>query len=382
MSGSVQSLAEGNNRFALELYHQIRGDEPTNLFFAPGSISTAMGMTYAGARGETEAEMGRVFHFTQSQEELHRAFAVLNRVFGTAEEKRGYQLAVANRLWGQEGCGFLPEFLKVTREDYGAELEQVDFAGQVEQARSRINTWVEQQTAGAIRDLIPSGALNSQNRLVVTNAIYFKGTWSEPFDEGRTEDAPFHVTPDERLDVPLMSHEGVFPYWAGEGLAALDLPYGSGDLSMLVLLPDGIEGLASLESQLNVANVTRWESSLRRATVQVDLPRFKLTSQFELASILRAMGMVRAFAPGQADFSGMDGRRDLFVSAVIHKAFVDVNEEGTEAAAATGMVMRASAAMLPRQPIVFRADHPFLFLIRDKGTGSILFIGRLVNPQT
>jgi serpin B len=253
--------------------------------------------------------------------------------------------------------------------------------GQTEKARQQINAWVEEQTQGKIRDLIPPGALDSLSRLVLTNAIYFKGDWTKPFDKGDTKDAPFHVTTRQKFDVPMMYQESRFPFWAGESLKILELPYGTGDLSIMVLLPDEIEGLAKLEARLTDDNLTRWLSGLRREKVRVYLPRFKLTSQFQLASTLKDLGMTLAFLSDEADFSGMDGKQDLFISAVLHKAFVDVNEEGTEAAAATGIVVGATAVLIPKEPPVFRADHPFVFLIRDNRTESILFLGRLVNPQ-
>ena len=381
MGTDVRAVVEGNNRFALDLYAQLRADQPGNLFFSPGSLSTALGMTYAGARGDTEPQMAKVLHFTLPQEKLHPAFASLNPTWNPDGKRRGYRLSVANRLWGQEGFRFLPEFLAITREDYGAELAQVDFGSQTEQARQRINAWVEEQTQGKIRDLIPSGALNSLSRLVLTNAIYFKGDWTKPFDKGDTKDAPFHVTTRQTFDVPMMYQESRFPFWAGEFLKILELPYGTGDLSIMVLLPDEIEGLAKLEARLTDDNLTRWLSGLRREKVRVYLPRFKLTSQFQLASTLKNLGMTLAFLSDEADFSGMDGKQDLFISAVLHKAFVDVNEEGTEAAAATGIVVGATAVLIPKEPPVFRADHPFVFLIRDNRTESILFLGRLVNPQ-
>ena len=381
MGTDVSAVVEGNNRFALDLYARLRADQPGNLFFSPGSLSTALAMTYAGAKGETASQMAKVLHFTLPQEKLHPAFASLNRTWNPDGNGRGFRLSVANRLWGQEGFHFLPEFLAITREDYGAELAQVDLRGQTEKARQQINAWVEEQTQGKIRDLIPPGALDSLSRLVLTNAIYFKGDWTKPFEKRATKDTPFHVTSRQTLDVPMMYQEDRFPFWAGEGLKILELPYGTGDLSMLVLLPDRIEGLADLEARMTDGTLARWLSGPRREKVRVYLPRFKLTSQFQLADVLKAMGMPLAFTPDRADFSGMDGQRDLFVSAVIHQAYVDVNEEGTEAAAATGIAVAATAVMVPKEPPVFRADHPFLFLIRENRTGSILFLGRLVNPQ-
>jgi serpin B len=378
-SADVLTVAEDNNRFALDLYARLRAGQSDNLFFSPGSLSTALAMTYAGARGQTAEQMAKVLHFGLPQEKLHPAFGDLRRYLGVEGQESGYRLSLANRLWGQEGFHFLPGFLAVTREHYGAELAQVDFARRTEPARQRINAWVEEQTQGKIRDLIPPGVLDSMTRLVLTNAIYFKGVWTEPFKKEATQQAPFRISTTQQADVPLMYQQDDFRYSAGEGLKVLELPYGKGDLAMLVLLPDEIEGLSALEAKLNTDNLSRWQSGLREQEVRVYLPRFTLTSQFQLADVLKAMGMTRVFTPGEVDLSGMSSEEELFVSAVIHKAFVDVNEEGTEAAAATGVGVKTAAAIL--EPAVFRADHPFVFLIRDNRTGSILFLGRLVNPR-
>jgi serpin B len=377
-SADVLTVAGDNNGFALDLYARLRTGQSDNLFLSPASLSTALAMTYAGARGQTAGQMAQVLHFSLPQETLHPAFGDLRRTWDANGQGQGYRLVVANRLWGQQGFHFLPGFLAVTRDRYGAELAQVDFARQTDQARERINAWVEEQTQGKIRDLIPPGVLDQMTRLVLTNAISFKGVWTEPFRKEATQVAPFHVTASQQADVPLMYRKDDFRYWAGDGLKVLELPYGQGDLAMLVLLPDEIGALSALEARLTADNLARWQSGLRKQEVRVHLPRFTLTSQFQLAEVLKAMGMTRAFTPGEADLTGMSSEGELFVSAVIHKAFVDVNEEGTEAAAATGIAVGATAAI--RQPTVFRADHPFVFLIRDNRTGSILFLGRLVNP--
>jgi serpin B len=378
-SADVRAVAEDNNRFALDLYARLRTGRADNLFFSPGSLSTALAMTYAGARGQTAEQMAQVLHFTLPQEKLHPAFGDLRRYWDAKGGDSSYRLSVANRLWGQEGFHFLPEFLAVTRDHYGAELAQVDFARQTEQARQRINAWVEDQTQDKITDLIPSGVLDAMTRLVLTNAIYFKGDWAEPFRKEATQVAPFHISASQKADVPLMYRRDDFRYWAGDGLKMLELPYGKGDLAMLVLLPDEIEGLSDLEAKLTTDNLSRWQLGLRKQEVRVYLPRFRLTSQFQLAEVLKAMGMTRAFTPGEADLTGMSSEEELVVSAVIHKAFVDFNEEGAEAAAATGVGVKAIKARIG--PTAFRADHPFVFLIRDNRTGGILFLGRLVNPR-
>jgi serpin B len=376
----MEDLVRDNNRFAVELLGKVR-DRPGNLFFSPASISTALAMTYAGARHETAEQMARALHFTMPQDRLHPAFASMIRSMEAGGSKGAYRLSMANRLWGPKGYHYRPEFLATTRKHYGAELAQVDFSAS-EQARQTINAWVSEKTEGKIADLIPSGTLSSLTRLVLTNAIYFKGTWSEPFAKSMTQEAPFHVTSDKTTKAPLMHRQDNLRFWAGEGLKALELPYAGDDLGMTVLLPDAIDGLPALEAGLTVEKLGRWLSALRSQRVDVALPRFRVTSEFSLGQTLAGMGMPLAFDPDRADFSGITGVEPLHIAAVIHKAFVDVNEEGTEAAAATGVVVATRAAR-PAQPLaVFRADHPFLFLIRDLKTGSILFLGRVVNPNS
>ena len=378
--GRMSSLVEGNRQFAVDLYARLRS-QSGNLFFSPSSISTALAMTYAGARGETAQQMARVLHFPVPQNQLPEAFAAFQNALRPAAEKPGYRLEMANRLWGQQGYHFLPGFLDVTRDFYHAELAQVDFKGHTELARETINRWIEQQTQDKIKDLVPHGALDDLTRLVLTNAIYFKGDWTNPFPKSATRDEPFHVTGDKSTTAPLMHKTENFMFAAVDSLKVLQLPYGNRDLGMIVLLPDEIDGLGALEQKLDPESLDRWTSGLRKREVQVFLPRFKLTSQFSLSTVLAAMGMALAFDPNRADFAGMSTEEPgLSISAVLHKAFVDVNEEGTEAAAATAVVMKARAVMLPREPAIFRADHPFLFLIVDQRSKGILFLGRVVNP--
>jgi serpin B len=375
-TGDESAVVEGNNQFALDLYAKLRGEKADNLFFSPYSISTALAMTYAGATGETEKEMAEVLHFLVPQDRLPLGFASM--MARLHSEKEGNQLRIANRLWGQQSYHFLPEFLRVTREDYGAELALQDFVTKTEEARKTINAWVEKQTEEKIKDLIPPGVLDQMTRLVLTNAIYFKGKWANQFDKKATEEAPFKLTPGEAVSVPMMHRKDSFKYGMTDDAQILELPYVGDELSMLIVLPKAVDGLADLEKRLTPANLGKWLSELRKKEVNVYLPRFTMTSQFQMNEVLKSMGMSSAFAPDAANFSGMDGKRDLFISAVIHKAFVDVNEEGTEAAAATGVVMRAKRAQITP---VFRADHPFVFLIRDNKTGAILFMGRVANPK-
>ena len=386
-----QIVVEGNNEFALELYAKLRNEEG-NLFFSPYSISTALAMTYAGARGETETEMARVLHFptvpgetvvvkdTFASKRFHSAFGTIVRDLNTRGRKGGYELTVANALWGQKGYGFLEEFLELIKTSYGGNVNESDFVRAAETARRTINTWVEKETNHKIKNLISKGVLNSMTRLVLTNAIYFKGNWARQFKEDKTKEAPFTLSNGQKVDVAMMNQTAEFKYMETEDFQGLEMPYVDNELSMIILLPREFGGLYEFEKTLTIESLSNWLGKLGKCKVIVSVPKFKMTSQFSLASVLKSMGMTNAFMPDVADFSGMNGKRDLFISAVIHKAYVDVNEEGTEAAAATAVTMKLTAVG-PTQIQVFRADHPFLFLIRDNLSGSILFIGRVTNPE-
>jgi len=374
----VSVAVRGNTAFALDLYAKLRTGEG-NLFFSPMSISTALGMTYAGARGETAREMSAVLHLAADRKEADAALGSLVRQLNALGTSGKFQLSVANGLWLQKGYPFIPEYVGSVSKNYDAAVEELNFA-ESEPARRIINDWVEKKTKDRIKDLIPPGVLTELTRLVLTNAIYFKGDWVEPFKEALTKDQPFSVAPDTKVNVPLMRQTKGFGYLHGEGFQALEMPYAGDVLSMVVLLPDQVDGLAALEQSLTAENLDGWLKAIRRQRVLVFLPRFKMTVQFQLAPTLAGMGMPLAFDLEKADFSGMTTAERVFISHVIHKAFVEVNEKGTEAAAATAVVAAGGAA--PVQPPTFRADHPFVFLIRDKKTGSILFIGRVVNPKT
>jgi serpin B len=373
------AVVEGNNAFAVALYAQLRS-QGGNLFFSPESISTALAMTYAGSRGDTAAEMAKTLHFTLPPDRLHPAMGALLSDLNATHQ--GYQLRVANALWAQQGYTFLDSFLALMKSDYGAGFNQVDFKGASEAARLTINTWVERQTEDKIKNLLGPGALNTKTRLVLTNAIYFKGDWLTQFDKAQTKEEDFHVSASQTVKAPLMHREGGFKYFNGSSFQALEIPYKSGELSMIVLLPNDAVGLPALEQSLTASNTQQWLTQMRPVSkVILTLPRFKLAQQFELNDTLSAMGMPLAFEKDGADFSAMIGKRELFISAVIHKAYVDVNEEGTEAAAATAVVVnRAMVAMRPQPPIIFRADHPFVFLLRDNRSGGILFMGRVSDP--
>ena len=377
------ALTAGDNAFSVDLYGRLRM-QPGNLFFSPASISTAFAMAYAGAQGQTAAQMAAVFHFTLPPAQLHPAMgALLTAMNAPGNTQRGYELRVADALWAEQDAHFLESYLDLTKADYAAGFHRVDFKSSPDSVRLTINEWVEQQTNGKIQNLIAPGVLTPATRLVLTNAIYFKGTWLDPFDKSLSADEDFHLSATQTVKAPMMHRTGSYRYYDGGSFQILELPYQGNDLSMVVLLPNDTDGLPSFEQSLTSAAANNWLQHLDPAPkVILTLPRFTMTQQFELSSALRAMGMPLAFS-GEADFSGMTGKPDFTISAAIHKAFIDVNEQGTEAAAATAIVMRALAmrAQQPEPPpIIFRADHPFLFLIRQTQTGAILFMGRVDDP--
>ncbi len=375
LQADVGSVVAGNNAFAADLYAQLRSTDG-NLFFSPFSVAAALSMTSAGAAGVTADEMARVLHSSLAREQFHPANGALIQSLDRGVALGGYRLNVANRLWGQTGFPFLESFLKTTREDYAAEMALVEFSRAPEAARTTINDWVSEKTETKIKDLMPEGSVTSDTRLVLTNAVYFKGKWAGPFDPDLTQDAPFHLDASRTVEVPTMVRLDKWSYARAEGVELLELPYEGGDISMVILLPSTIDGLSDLEARLTSANLDAWLASLETAELELALPRFRVTSSFGLNSTLTAMGMPSAFDPLTADFSGMDGRRDLSIQAVVHKGFVDVNEEGTEAAAATGVGVGVTSL-----PQTLRIDHPFVIVIRDNVTGSFLFMGRIADPS-
>jgi serpin B len=388
---NTRIIVEGNNRFALGLFAKLQSRKG-NLFFSPYSISTALAMACAGARGQTESQMTEVLHFPVAdnrtmdsapkplldRRQFAAEFGKIIKDLNERGQEGAYTLNIANALWGQKGYGFLEAYLKLV-ENYDGQLNEVDFERAAEAARKTINAWVEKKTAGKIKNLISPGVLDSMTRLVLTNAIYFKGNWARQFEKKRTQDASFTLAEGQKVDVPMMNQKAEFGYMETDTFQALEMPYVDQELSMVILLPKKSDALDEFEKTLTPDNLSQWLAKIHKQEVIVFVPKFKMTSQFSLASVLKSMGMTGAFS-SDANFSGMDGKRDLFISAVIHKAYVDVNEEGTEAAAATGVVMRLTS-IGPNPIPVFRADHPFLFLIRDNLTGSILFIGRVENPK-
>lgn len=381
-TSDLATLADGNTAFAFDLYRAL-GQQKGNLFYSPYSISLALAMTCAGARGETEQQMAETLHFTLPQDRLHPAFNALDlelasRGEGTkGKDHEGFRLHIVNAIWGQRDYAFLNDFLDVLAENYGAGLRLLDFVHQPDQSRVAINDWVSDQTEGKIENLIPQGLIDALTRLVLTNAIYFNAAWLDPFDKGSTQDGTFHTLDGLDVTVPMMAQTKSFNYAAGDGYQAVELPYDGRELSMIILLPDSGQ-FEAFENTLDAALVDNIVSDLETRQVALTMPRFEFESEFSLADILAAMGMPVAFT-GDADFSGMTGNRELAISDVVHKAFVSVDEAGTEAAAATAVVMRLTAA--PGEPVQVTVDRPFVFLIRDSGTGTVLFMGRVVNPS-
>jgi len=376
----LERLTQGNLAFALDLFQQLQAEEG-NLFFSPYSISLALAMTYAGARGETEAQMADVLHFLLPQEKLHPAFNALDQLLASRadtelpEGGEPLRLNIANSIWGQRGYTFLQPFLDILAQHYGAGMRLVDYAADAEQARQDINAWVSDETEGKIEDLIPPGTLNSLTRLVLANAIYFNASWLHPFEEQATREGPFFLLDGRDVTVPLMYQSEMYPYLEGEGFQAVELPYAGGETSMVIFLPEE-GGFEAFEEQLTSDNLAGWMDALAARNIMLTMPRFEYTAEMNLSQTLIAMGMERAFV--DADFSGMDGTLDLAISDVLHKAFVSVDEEGTEAAAATAVVMRATAMQDPGVELVI--NRPFIYLIRDRETGTVLFMGRVLNP--
>jgi serpin B len=352
------------------------------LFYSPYSISLALAMTYAGARGETEEQMAEALHFTLPQDDLHPAFNALDQELAQrgegaeGKDEEGFRLNIANAIWGQVDYTFLEAFLDTLAVNYGAGLRVLDFAGAPEPSRVTINDWVSEETEGKIEDLIPQGAIDPLTRLVLTNAIYFNAAWANPFQEEATRDGAFTLLDGSQVTVPMMQQTESFGYTRGDGYQAVELPYDEREMSMVILLPDR-DKFEAFEDSLDSKRVQAVIADLKNEEVALTMPKFEFDSRFGLSQALEAMGMPAAFSGG-ADFSGMTGNKDLFISDVVHKAFVSVDEEGTEAAAATAVIMKLSA--VAEEPIPVTIDHPFVFLIRDIETGAILFVGRVADP--
>ncbi|MBN9119465.1 MAG: serpin family protein [Planctomycetes bacterium] len=369
----LKALADGNNAFALDLYKKFAEKHDGNLILSPYSISSALAMTYAGTRGETAEQMKRTLHFTLPPERLHLAFGGVTGSLHTAGKKRPYELCIANALWAQQGIGFVPEFLDVTNRCYGSARREVNF-GAPEAARGTINRWVEEQTRDRIKDLLKSQDITPNVRLILTNAIYFKGTWKHQFSKERTFEGNFETGLGVKVKVWMMRHTDIkLRTYAGEAWQLLELPYEGERLSMILLLPNERCGLQKVASRLTLTELENGLAQLQEQKLGVFLPRFKFESRAELGRTLSELGMPLAFSAG--DFSGITPRGGLQMADVIHGGSVEVDELGTTAAAATTVKTTRSA------PPNFQADHPFLFFLRDAKSGQILFVGRVSDPR-
>ena len=374
-------LVAGNSAFAFDLYRTIR-QMKTNLFFSPFSISEVLAMAYAGARGDTKRAMAEALHFNLPTDCLHPAFNSLDLQFkergqgAKGMDEEGFRLHVVNAIWGQKGYDFLAQFLDVLAQNYGAGLRILDFINETEQSRVAINKWISDQTEERIKDLVPKGAIDQLTRLVLTNGIYFSAAWEFPFNKNSTSDDIFHLMGDMDITIPLMQQTRSFRYAEGDRYQAVELAYDGHELSMLILLPkvgefDAFEGL------LNAEFVREIIGKLELNEVVLTMPKFEYESSFGLKEALSTLGMRGAFA-GDADFSGMNGESDLSIQDVLHKAFVSVDEAGTKAAAATAVIM--GMKLMPALAIEMKIDRPFIFLVRDIPTDSIIFLGRVLNP--
>ena len=371
---SVNRIAESNNTFALAFYRQI-DDQQRNIIFSPYSLSSVLSMTYAGARGETAHQMAKVLNIGLESQPWHSAFGDLNEAL--LDRDSGLELKLANTLWLQTDYDFRPTFLEILKADYTAQPRIANFATDSDVERRTINEWVATQTDGTIPELLQAGSVDTLTRLVLVNAVYFKGRWKWSFDPKETRSEPFFPPLEKPVDVPMMTQTNTFGYANTDQWQILEMPYADTVWTMVMLLPKQKTGLAALEAMLNLNTLERWFGQIKKRQVEVMLPKFKFRQQMDLSKTLMSMGMTDAFG-SKADFSGIDGSRELFISAVVHEALVEVNEEGTEAAAASGV----SIGMRANFPTpVFRADHPFIFFIRDQRTGIILFLGKMMNPN-
>jgi serpin B len=385
--------------FAARLYAEV-GKQAGNLFFSPTSIRMCLGLAYAGARGQTAEQMRKTLGFAEGKaaheavlvqlrrwDELGRpklpdgangADPSMQKYWEEELAKRTTQLHIANRLWAQKGHPLRADYLSLLEHDYRASAVAADFVNATEAVRVEINKWVSDKTEHKIKELIPARMLTSDTRTVLVNAIYFKASWEDPFEPSRTKKEPFFVTGGRSVEAPLMHHTEHFSLAKLDSASLLQLPYGDGKLAMVIVLPKTKDGLAQVEKQIAGGALPGWLSKLSGERVDVTLPKFKVSGSFSLREALEHLGMPLPFTFPGADFSGIDDTKQLFISQVVHQAVVNLDEKGTEAAAATATSMKAGG--MPSQPAVFRADHPFVFLIRDIETGAVLFMGRLVDP--
>lgn len=380
-AATLDSLVESNTAFGLNLYGEF-ASTPGNIFFSPYSISTCLAMLYAGAQGDTETQMAQVLGVA-SGEDFASLFGELQLDVESDQLPNAIQLNVANALWTQESYPFLPSFLGIASNQFQASINQADFETQAAAVTQTINNWVAQETQNKIQNILPAGSIDALTRLVLANAIYFKGTWATTFEPSNTLNEPFYLAKTTRVDAQIMHQPTLLAnYMETEQFQALELPYASNQLSMVILLPSQIDGIGQMEEQLSPAFLSGVLGQMSPVNVNIFLPKFTLESYFDLGGTLAELGMPDAFTPGVADFAGIDGTTFLYITHVFHKAWGEVDEQGTEAAAATVITVGTEAVGVPLPPPrIFRADHPFIFFIRDTQSGSVLFFGRLANPN-
>jgi len=379
----VTAVVNSSNQFNIDFYKEVIKIENGNIFYSPYSIYSALAMTYEGADGTTAEEMKKVFYFPES-EILRPNFAALYNTINKADKQ--YELRTGNALWAQNDYKFLDSYFSNVEKYYGGKAVNLDFMNEPELCRNTINTFIAEQTNNRIKDVIPAGAVNSQTRLVISNAIYFKGKWDLEFDKEKTRDLDFKTLTGS-VSVPMMfmtpKSEETFNYYENDELQVLELPYKNKELSMIVLLPKEEDGLSNLENEMDFTKLNTWISNLKSTNVdQIYLPKFEFDIFTNIITPLTKLGMTAAFSTSSADFSKMTGNRELYVFNILHKAFIKVDEEGTEAAAATVVIIGETSAEGPTNELIFRADHPFIFMIRENQTGAILFIGRITNPSS
>jgi serpin B len=378
LGAAPNTPAQSLNRFSASIYGQLAKNGGGNLVVSPFSISTALSMVMAGARGETAAELAKVLGQDSPDPQYHAQLAALADQIVKAANSGGSQLLYSNGLWVQQGFKILPDFRGTLENVYHAAPSTADFEREMERSRADINAWVERQTRGKIRDLFAPGSLDRRTRLVLASAAYFYGKWERPFRPTDTRPAPFTPASGTPVQTDFMNQTGRFGYAETAAGQVLEMRYAGTGLAFDILLPKKGAAPESMDPA-NPEKLAGWLGSLENRTVQASIPKFRVESDFPLVEVLKQIGLQSPFG-NSADFSGIDDRRDLRLSQVVHKAYIDVNEEGTEAAAATGTGMMAVAMRVEQNP-VFRADHPFVFLIRDTRSGLILFSGRLSDPK-